>query len=47
MNARDDRVFIESAAIALGDVERGVLRFRRPRDNAADVIALVTINADA
>ncbi len=46
MHAGDHRVFIEAAAVRLRDVERIVLRFRRPWNDAAGVVALRAIDAD-
>lgn len=47
MNACDVRVFIEAAAIALCDVQRALLGFGRPRNNAANVVSFWAVNADA
>jgi hypothetical protein len=39
MDAGDHRVLVELAAIGLRDVESILLRFRRPGNDAADIVA--------
>ena len=47
MNTCDHRVLVEATAIVLGDFDCRSLCFRRPRNNAADIVPIRAINADA